>query len=487
VAATLLYDDANWRGALHGGVSARLLEEALPLATDESTAVRLRASLGRAFALSGQSERGLAISEAALADAEGSGDYKAKQVAYSAVSFAMWTPQRLGRMLTLARRYVDEARGVGDLDSELGALGKLLYGKITAGELGDARAVRARYRAVARQLCQPLFLRLDYQAEVLFAVGEGRFVDAEVAALEADGLSRFLSANQAPGSIGVQMFSLRREQGRLEEARPVVEAIARSGQADRTWKPALALLYAELGEHDLAAEQLHELVRDRLAAIPRDSLWCGALGYLADACLMVGDQEAAPIIYRELLPWQGLVVQVGHLLAAHGAVDRFLGSLAELTGNDGDAKSYFEAALRLEDKCRMPVWSARTYLAYGRFLSRRRQKGDVEQARALLQTALDTANSHAMVKLTSEASDALASLSKVSSRGAAEIVRGLTQRELTILRQLATGRSNREIGERLHISQHTAANHVRAILLKTGCANRTEATAWAIRCGLAPE
>ena len=50
-----------------------------------------------------------------------------------------------------------------------------------------------------------------------------------------------------------------------------------------------------------------------------------------------------------------------------------------------------------------------------------------------------------------------------------------------MLRLVATGRSNREIGERLHISANTAANHVRAILQKTGCANRAEAVAYAAR------
>ena len=44
---------------------------------------------------------------------------------------------------------------------------------------------------------------------------------------------------------------------------------------------------------------------------------------------------------------------------------------------------------------------------------------------------------------------------------------GLTEREVDVLALVAEGRSNREIGERLHISQHTAANHVRSILMKT--------------------
>jgi DNA-binding NarL/FixJ family response regulator len=61
---------------------------------------------------------------------------------------------------------------------------------------------------------------------------------------------------------------------------------------------------------------------------------------------------------------------------------------------------------------------------------------------------------------------------------------GLSRRELEILTELARGRSNREIGRLLHISEHTAANHVRSILRKTQSANRTEAAAYAHRRGL---
>ena len=62
---------------------------------------------------------------------------------------------------------------------------------------------------------------------------------------------------------------------------------------------------------------------------------------------------------------------------------------------------------------------------------------------------------------------------------------GLSPRELQILELVARGLSNREIGARLVVSEHTAANHVRSILRKTGCANRTEAAAYAFRRGLA--
>jgi DNA-binding NarL/FixJ family response regulator len=60
----------------------------------------------------------------------------------------------------------------------------------------------------------------------------------------------------------------------------------------------------------------------------------------------------------------------------------------------------------------------------------------------------------------------------------------LSPRELEVLRLMAAGKSNRDIAEVLCISLNTVATHVRNILAKTGCANRTEAAAYAMRHGL---
>jgi DNA-binding CsgD family transcriptional regulator len=61
---------------------------------------------------------------------------------------------------------------------------------------------------------------------------------------------------------------------------------------------------------------------------------------------------------------------------------------------------------------------------------------------------------------------------------------GLSAREVQILGLVARGLSNREIGGTLAISEHTAANHLRSILRKTGCVNRTQAASYAHRQGL---
>jgi DNA-binding NarL/FixJ family response regulator len=58
---------------------------------------------------------------------------------------------------------------------------------------------------------------------------------------------------------------------------------------------------------------------------------------------------------------------------------------------------------------------------------------------------------------------------------------GLTNRELEILRLLSSGKTNKQIADKLFISTNTVAVHVARVLGKTRCANRTEAAAYAAR------
>jgi DNA-binding NarL/FixJ family response regulator len=61
---------------------------------------------------------------------------------------------------------------------------------------------------------------------------------------------------------------------------------------------------------------------------------------------------------------------------------------------------------------------------------------------------------------------------------------GLTVREREVLQLLANGRTNREIGAHLFITEKTAGIHVSNILGKVGAARRTEAVVIARRAGL---
>ena len=64
---------------------------------------------------------------------------------------------------------------------------------------------------------------------------------------------------------------------------------------------------------------------------------------------------------------------------------------------------------------------------------------------------------------------------------------GLTPREVEVLRLLARGLSNKEIGERLVISPKTAGNHVEHIYAKIDASSRATASLFALQQGLLPE
>jgi DNA-binding CsgD family transcriptional regulator len=212
-------------------------------------------------------------------------------------------------------------------------------------------------------------------------------------------------------------------------------------------------------------------------------LWTGALSFLADACVATKHRAAAELVHRGLAPFTGMRVAVAGL-ALYGAADRYLGQLAEVRGRPDQAERYLEAALRLDERTGSPTWTAHSSYALGGFLARRGRRDDRSRAQALVGRADDTARALGMATLARRCTALLDEMGPRTSED--EAVSPLTAREASVLRLVARGRTNRQIGEQLHVSEHTVANHIRAILIKTGCANRAEAAAWAQRAGLLP-
>jgi DNA-binding CsgD family transcriptional regulator len=60
----------------------------------------------------------------------------------------------------------------------------------------------------------------------------------------------------------------------------------------------------------------------------------------------------------------------------------------------------------------------------------------------------------------------------------------LSERELEILKLVATGVSNKEIAQRLYISTNTVKVHLKNIFAKIGAVSRTEAAMYAVKIGL---
>jgi DNA-binding CsgD family transcriptional regulator len=477
--AAIGFEEACWRPGITDAGAVELLQEAsLALGDgDRELRVRLLAGLGRAHAFVGN--------YAASASAE-----------WEAIALARRLDDRLGLATVLMRSYwsrrestleqtlemLAEARDLaaelGERDLQAEAMDWRVAALIAIGDLSAAGRELAEVHEMAVRLRQPFPIHVAEHYTATLALCAGRLDDAEAAARRSHEWSRLLTGRAASGIYGIQMFGIRREQGRLAELAAATRVFADGDRSSGTWRPGFAALLAELG---MEAEARRELDRVRQEGFDglRANLWLGSLTYLADACSAVGDAKMAELLYPELAPLAGGNVVIGHGVACYGAADRYLGLLATTLGDHDRAVAHFERALSVNREMDAPTWVANTLYAYGRTLHMRGAGGDAAHASELLAEAAALAERIGMPMLLSRAC-AFGARPEPPARPPDD----LSWREVEILQLVASGASNREIGEELSISGHTVANHVRSILRKTGAANRTEAAGYAYRHSL---
>jgi tetratricopeptide (TPR) repeat protein len=261
---------------------------------------------------------------------------------------------------------------------------------IEAFSIEEARADIAAHRELSERAGQPFLARIAEQHDALLALCDGRLEAAEAAASRSDEIAR--RTEGGPSAVyGIQMFSIRREQGRLAEIEPLVRLIA-SGQTepDSVWRPALAVLLAEIGDADAARRELQALVDAGLWAIFRGGLGGGGLTYAADACSLVEDAVLAAPLYEELLAFEGQNMVIGSAVMCYGAADRMLGALATVLERWDDAERHLENALVLNRRLGSPTWIAHTLYERAR-LALRRSPEDADSARERSAEALQAA------------------------------------------------------------------------------------------------
>jgi DNA-binding CsgD family transcriptional regulator len=286
--------------------------------------------------------------------------------------------------------------------------------------------------------------------------------------------------------LSVHIFTLRREQGRLAGLQPAVAAFLRQ-HAAATWRPGLALLHVELGHLEDARTEFERLAVEDFSTLPRDGRWTTCLVYLTEVCAALGDAARATVLYRLLLPYADRNIVLGNGVGFSGSGGRHLGLLCATMSRWADAEIHFEAALAMNARTGARAPLIHTQHDYAAMLLARDGAGDREKAAELLRQAGDSARALGMRAAETKIADRLAASKPVAAPRTQDgpTHDDLTVREREVLRLIAIGRSNADIAFVLAISLNTVATHVRSILAKTGCANRTEAAAYAMRHGLA--
>jgi DNA-binding CsgD family transcriptional regulator len=477
--AAIGFEEACWRPGITDEGAVELLEEAAVAFgdDDDQLLVMLLSGLCRAQAFSGNYGASAAAEQRALAMARRLGDRRGLA---TVLVRSYWShPEHRGKeMLAMMDEAGQIAESLGDGQLMVDVLVWEGAGLINMGELRSAQGAVAKLRELATRQRQPFTRHVAEHYASLLALCFGRLADAETMALASHEWGRVLTGRAASGVHGIQMFSIRREQGRLAELAAATRVFARSDQASAAWRPGFAALLSELGMEDEARRELAR-VRDRGLDELRTRIWLASLTYLTDACAAVGDEETAALVYPELAPFAGANVVIGSGVVCYGAADRYLGLLATTLGDHAQAIEHFERALAFNRAMGADTWTAHTLYGYGRTLRMRGGAADAARASSLLSEAATLAERIGMPVLLARAQALGARIERSPA-----LPDHLSGREVEILRLVAAGRSNREIGEELYISGHTVANHVRSILRKTGAANRTEAAAYAVRNAL---
>jgi DNA-binding CsgD family transcriptional regulator len=197
--------------------------------------------------------------------------------------------------------------------------------------------------------------------------------------------------------------------------------------------------------------------------------WAAVLIQLVELIQRFGDAQAAEIVYRQLLPFRPYPGALGtSTVFFQGTVSRNLGELAEVFGDRATAIELLREALPRNRAIGAPPDTALTLLGLARLL-RDGNRAEVAEAAALAQDALDLAARLGMP-------GTVAAAGQLAARIAADRHQAdpLTSREREVAALLAGALSNRQIAARLVLSERTVESHVRSILAKTQCVNRTE-------------
>ena len=464
-----------WRPGLTDEGARELLEEASAALGQEDSTLRigLLASLARALEYEGNSDRAALAREDAIAMARRIDDRPGLATVLIGIYWARATTS-LAEALEMLGEARDLAEEMGDVEGQAEATQWRVSALMALGEIVCARDELAIALDMAQNTRQPFMLHVTEHYRSALALLEGQLAEAEAAAEDSREWGQLLVGRDASSVYGIQMFGVRREQGRLAELAPVIRVLAAGDRQGGTWRAGLAAMLAELAMEEQVRSELDRVLAEGLEPL-REGLWLASLTYLADAASAIAHEGIASLVYPELSPLAGRNVMIGHGVACYGAADRYLGMLAATLGETDSAVTHFEAALHLNRQMGATTWFAHTAYEYGRTLLAR---GDSAYGERLLAEAVRLAETVGMATLGARARSLLPT-------SGPPLPDNLSIRELDVLRLVVRGRSNRDIGATLFISEHTVANHVRSILRKTGCANRTEATAYAYTRGLA--
>jgi DNA-binding SARP family transcriptional activator len=368
-----------------------LLERALEaVGPDDSPGrVRLLARLAAARRDDASRTRRVRLVEEAVAMARRLDDPISLAYALDGYASAVGGPDHIGEGIAAAEELIALAQQIGDKERAYVAHDYRLH---AFWKLGDRAGIDEAIEALTRladELRQPAQRWHAAAVWTALALMEGRFARAEDRISEARELGQAALGWNAAVSHRLQLFVLRREQGRLAEVEELIRESVLEYPALPRFRCALAHVYGERGRQGDA----HAIVEDLLApGRGRDHVdeeWLFGMSLLADPCARLGDEGPAEGLYELLLPYARLYAEAP-IEAAFGSVARALGVLATRLGRFDLGERHFVVALATEDRMGAVPWLAHARHDFASMLVARGRAGDAAKAARLRDQASRT-------------------------------------------------------------------------------------------------
>jgi ATP/maltotriose-dependent transcriptional regulator MalT len=302
---------------------------------------------------------------------------------------------------------------------------------------------------------------LVHRAEIMQLRGDWR--DAiEEARRASKRLSKGVD-QQAAAAAFYQEAEVHRLRGEFAAAE---EAYRSASQWGWEPQPGLALLRLAQGRTDTACAAIRRVVSATTDRLQRTRL----LPAYVEIMLAAADIEAASGAARELeAVAESFDTEVLHAIAAHAS-----GAVALAEGDAEAALGPLRRAFEAWREVEAPYLAARVRVQIGLAC---RALGDEDGAELELDAA------RRVFEQLGAAPD-LAHIGSLTEDASSDRPRGLTRRELQVLRLVASGKTNKAIATELFVSEKTVDRHVSNIFNKLDVPSRAAATAFAYEHGL---
>ena len=336
----------------------RLLERAAEAVGEEDSALRVRLLARLAGGPLRDSrfppDRRHALSEEALAMARRLADPATLSYALSGYLSAHHSPTFSEGQVEMGEELVQAATDSGDLERAMEGHEAKVLAHIEFAQIDAAKAAFAAMVKLAGEIRQPAQTWLMEVYRALFALLEGELEEAERAMTTARRAGATAHPWNAAVTHGLQLYLLRREQGRLEEVVGPIRRFVAENPGYPIFGCVLAQTLAELGDLDAAGEAVEDV-----GPLPFDEELLVSACLLMEAVAALSDTDRLEQLYDRVLPY-GDRVAVCYPEISVGSVARSLGIAAAALGRQDDAERHFALGSEVNELIGARPWLERT-------------------------------------------------------------------------------------------------------------------------------